>query len=94
MKFEDVKSGMILRAGGGQNFDSLLFVKTKEDSGVMINQIRLSTDTKISRVEKPDKVSKRDWGDLMAIFHESVLADENFLRRFVKGVFGIPLRSK
>ena len=85
---------MILRAGGGQNFDSLIFIKTKGDSDVMINQIRLSTDTKISRIEKPDNVSRKVWADLMAIFHESVLADENCLRSFVKGVFGIPLRSK
>ena len=95
MKFEDAKPGMVLHAGPGQNFDSLLFVKSKGEADITIEQILLPRDAKmIARIEEPDKISLRDWGDQLSIFYEAVLADESFLRRFVKGVFGIPLRSE
>lgn len=94
MKFEDVRPRMILHAGPGQDFDSLLFVKSKGDADITVEQILLPRNEKIARIEEPDKISRRDWEDQLSIFYEAVLADENFLRRFVKGIFGIPLRSE
>ena len=94
MKFDELSSGMILVGNNGTpTICYLFFIKEIRRGSIILDNLLMSANSKTSYFTR-QVVPATEWNDDMMIYYDSVVADENWKRRFMKGVFGVPLMEK
>jgi hypothetical protein len=93
MKFVELNSNTVLSAHNFSDLYYLFFIKEIRDDSVVIGQLTINNSSQFFNIQH-HVIPTDQWNDAFNIYYSSKLASEQQCKRFIRGVFGVPMVEK